>query len=142
MLRAILGSPVAGQPLGPAYAKLGTMDVSTSSNNSGNMLHSNCFIKNLPSNCTEQTLLALFQPHGKVTSIRIFSSGQPSRSPFAFVKMSSPYEAQAAIAALNNAQLGSHILEVKLADSDLGTQPQSTPPAGDNLYVIHGFIAP
>lgn len=75
------------------------------------MAHSNVYVKGLPPECDEPTLLSLFQPHGTVTSLRLFQ--QPNKPPFAFVKFNAVVEAQQAITALNGAAFGGCIMEVR-----------------------------
>mmetsp|Transcript_38000 Transcript_38000/g.84623 ORF Transcript_38000/g.84623 Transcript_38000/m.84623 type:complete len:438 (+) Transcript_38000:224-1537(+) len=89
------------------------------------------------SEADEALLLQLFGNYGQPLSVRIFRSNQnPNKSPFAFVKMASVNEAEASITSLNGAQLGSNVIEVKFADSDLGVaNPERSPPPSDNLYV-------
>jgi RNA recognition motif-containing protein len=54
---------------------------------------------------------------------------------FAFVKYKTVSEAQSAIQALNQAQIGNSVLEVKLADADAGDRnPELCAPPSDNLY--------
>ena len=77
------------------------------------MAHSNVYVKGLPLECDESTLLSVFQTHGNIGSQRLFQ--QPNKPPFAFVKFTDVHEAQQAIAALNGAAFGGCIMEVRCA---------------------------
>ncbi|KAF5832592.1 hypothetical protein DUNSADRAFT_11464 [Dunaliella salina] len=100
------------------------------------MAHSNVYVKGLPLECDEATLLALFQTHGTIASLRLFQ--QPNKPPFAFVKFTDVQEAQQAISALNGAAFGGCIMEVRFADCDVGAHPDRTPPPSDNIF-CRGF---
>src|SRR5579862_8024543 len=74
------------------------------------------FVGNLSFETTENDLQDAFAAHGTVTETNIMMdrvSGRPRG--FGFVTMSSPEEAQKAIAALNGAQLGGRALTVNVA---------------------------
>ena len=75
------------------------------------MAHSNVYVKGLPLECDEQTLGSLFQPHGTISSLRLFR--QPNKPPFAFVKFGEVHEAQQAISTLNGASFWGSIMEVR-----------------------------
>lgn len=75
------------------------------------MTHSNVYVKGLPLECDEQTLSSLFQPHGTISSLRLFR--QPNKPPFAFVKFAEVHEAQQAISSLNGASFWGSIMEVR-----------------------------
>ncbi|KAJ9525103.1 hypothetical protein QJQ45_017337, partial [Haematococcus lacustris] len=102
----------------------------------GLLPHSNVYVKGLPPDCTEATLLALFSAHGSVMSARVFQ--QPNKPPFAFVKFNSVAEATQAILALNGVVLGTSMLEVRFADSDIGSHTERVAPPSDNVF-IRGF---
>ena len=71
---------------------------------------------NLSFNTTENDLQDAFAAHGTVTETNLMMdrvSGRPRG--FGFVTMSSPEEAQKAIAALNGSQLGGRALTVNVA---------------------------
>lgn len=62
----------------------------------------NIFVGNLVWTATESDLLALFQPHGKVTRVQLILDRQTGQSRgFGFVEMEDDAEAQRAIEALN-----------------------------------------
>jgi RNA recognition motif-containing protein len=84
--------------------------------------HSNLYVANLPTSIdTEPALRSLFSAYGQIESCRLVRNSRgDGNGSFAFVKFSSINEALAAIAALNNAQIGSSVLEVKVADADAG----------------------
>ena len=74
------------------------------------------FVGNLSFDTTENDLQDAFAAHGTVTETNIMMdrmSGRPRG--FGFVTMSTPEEAQKAIAALNGAQLGGRALTVNIA---------------------------
>ena len=74
------------------------------------------FVGNLSFQTTENDLQDAFAAHGTVTEANIMMdrmSGRPRG--FGFVTMSSPEEAQKAIAAMNGAQLGGRALTVNIA---------------------------
>jgi RNA recognition motif-containing protein len=79
-------------------------------------MSSKLFVGNLSFDTTENDLQDAFAAHGTVTETNIMMdrmSGRPRG--FGFVTMSSPEEAQKAIAALNGAQLGGRALTVNIA---------------------------
>ena len=74
------------------------------------------FVGNLSFSITENDLQDAFAAHGTVTETNIMMDRTTNRPRgFAFVTMSSPEEAQKAIAALNGAQLGGRALTVNVA---------------------------
>lgn len=76
----------------------------------------NIYVGNLPREATETDLQEAFQPFGQVTSVNIIKdkfSGVPRG--FGFVEMSTPSEAQAAIAELNGKELKGRTLTVNEA---------------------------
>jgi RNA recognition motif-containing protein len=74
------------------------------------------YVGGLPYAATEQELSDLFAQHGTVTSARIITDKFTGQSRgFGFVEMSSDSEAQAAISALNGAQMGGRTLTVNEA---------------------------
>jgi len=77
---------------------------------------SKIYVGGLPYSATEQELSELFGKHGSVASARIITdkfTGQARG--FGFVEMSSDSEAQAAITALNGAEMGGRTLTVNEA---------------------------
>ncbi|WIA32650.1 hypothetical protein OEZ86_003451 [Tetradesmus obliquus] len=99
--------------------------------------HSNLYVANLPTSVdNEPALRNLFSAYGQIESCRLVRNSRgDGKGSFAFVKFSSIDEALAAIAALNNAQVGSSVLEVKVADADAGDRnPELLAPPSDNLY--------
>ena len=74
------------------------------------------FVGNLSFNVTENDLQDAFAAHGTVTETNIMMDRTTNRPRgFGFVTMSTPEEAQKAIAALNGAQLGGRALTVNIA---------------------------
>ena len=83
------------------------------------------FVGNLSFDTTENDLQDAFAAHGTVTETNLMmdrSTGRPRG--FGFITMSTPEEAQKAIAALNGSQLGGRALTVNVA------KPREERPAG------------
>jgi RNA recognition motif-containing protein len=83
------------------------------------------FVGNLSFDTTENDLNDAFAAHGTVTETNLMmdrTTGRPRG--FGFITMSSPEEAQKAIAALNGSQLGGRALTVNVA------KPREERPAG------------
>ena len=83
------------------------------------------FVGNLSFDTTENDLHDAFAAHGTVTEANLMMdriTGRPRG--FGFVTMSTPEEAQKAIAALNGTQLGGRALTVNIA------RPREERPAG------------
>ena len=83
------------------------------------------FVGNLSFNTTENDLQDAFAAHGTVTEVNLMmdrATGRPRG--FGFVTMSTPEEAQTAIAALNGKQLDGRDLTVNIA------RPREERPAG------------
>lgn len=74
------------------------------------------YVGNLSFDATEDELRRLFEPHGAVESATLATDRDTRRSRgFGFVEMASDSEAEAAIAALNGAQVGGRSLIVNEA---------------------------
>ena len=74
------------------------------------------FVGNLSFNTTENDLQDAFAAHGTVVEATLMMDRMSGRSRgFAFVTMSTPEEAQKAIAAMNGAQLDGRALTVNIA---------------------------
>ena len=74
------------------------------------------FVGNLSFNTTENDLQEAFAAHGTVVEANLMMDRMSGRSRgFAFVTMSTPEEAQKAIAAMNGATLGERQLTVNVA---------------------------
>jgi cold-inducible RNA-binding protein len=95
----------------------------------------NIYVTNLTYTTTEEELSELFEPYGRVESVRIITDRATGRSRgFGFVEMPDATEAQAAIAGLNGASLGGRTLTVSEArpreerrprdDGDRGRRPR------------------
>ena len=83
------------------------------------------FVGNLSFNVTENDLQDAFAPHGTVLEANLMMDRATGRSRgFAFVTMSSPAEAENAIAALNGSSLDGRNLTVNAA------KPREERPAG------------
>ena len=88
-------------------------------------MSSKLFVGNLSFDTTENDLNDAFAAHGTVTETNLMmdrTTGRPRG--FGFITMSSPEEAQKAIAALNGSQLGGRALTVNVA------KPREERPAG------------
>jgi RNA recognition motif-containing protein len=88
-------------------------------------MSSKLFVGNLSFNTTENDLQDAFAAHGTVTETNLMMdrvSGRPRG--FGFVTMSTPEEAEKAIAALNGAQMDGRALTVNIA------RPREERPAG------------
>jgi cold-inducible RNA-binding protein len=95
----------------------------------------NIYVTNLTYTTTEEELSELFEPYGRVESVRIITDRATGRSRgFGFVEMPDATEAQAAIAGLNGTALGGRALTVSEArpreerrprdDGDRGRRPR------------------
>jgi cold-inducible RNA-binding protein len=74
------------------------------------------FVGNLSFNTTENDLQDAFSAHGVVAEVNLMMDRTSGRSRgFAFVSMSTPEEAQKAIAAMNGATLHERALTVNIA---------------------------
>jgi RNA recognition motif-containing protein len=83
------------------------------------------FVGNLSFNTTENDLQDAFAAHGTVTETNLMMDRTTNRSRgFAFVTMTTPEEAQKAIAALNGTELDGRALTVNIA------KPREERPAG------------
>jgi cold-inducible RNA-binding protein len=84
------------------------------------------FVGNLSFNTTENDLQEAFAAHGTVVEANLMMDRMSGRSRgFAFVTMSTPEEAQKAIAAMNGATLAERQLTVNIA------RPKEERPRGD-----------
>jgi len=91
------------------------------------------FVGNLSFNTTENDLQDAFAPHGTVAEVALMLDRSSGRSRgFAFVTMSSPEEAQKAIAAMNGATLDGRTLTVNVA------RPREERPAGGGRREFRG----
>jgi cold-inducible RNA-binding protein len=93
------------------------------------------FVGNLSFETTENDLNDAFAAHGTVTETNLMMdrvSGRPRG--FGFVTMSTPEEAQKAIAALNGSQLGGRALTVNVAKPREERAPRSGGGGGRREY--------
>lgn len=82
------------------------------------------FVGNLSEDSTEQSVRALFEPYGKVRSIRVAHDVFSGKCKgFGFVEMEG-HEARAAIAGLNGKTYGEKFLRVQFED-DRAARPRS-----------------
>ena len=94
--------------------------------NSKSSMSTKLFVGNLSFNTTENDLQEAFAAHGTVVEANLMMDRTSGRSRgFAFVTMSTPEEAQKAIAAMNGATLGDRQLTVNIA------RPKEERPRGD-----------
>ena len=79
---------------------------------------SKIYVGGLPYAATETEVEALFAQHGTVESAQVITDKYTGRSRgFGFVEMSSPSEAEAAMAALNSTEMDGRTLTVNEAKS-------------------------
>ena len=94
---------------------------------------SKLYVGGLPYAATETQLTALFSGHGTVESARVMADKFTGQSRgFGFVEMSTPEEAQAAIAALNGSQIDGRSLTVNEA------KPQEPRSSGGSRAGVRG----
>ena len=75
------------------------------------------YVGNLSYNTQEDELRSAFAAYGQVNSVRIISDRDTGRSKgFGFVEMATAEEASAAIAGLNNKEIGGRTLRVNVAN--------------------------
>src|ERR1700753_1967181 len=97
----------------------------------------NIFVGNLNFQTTQDDLLAAFSQYGPVERVNIVTdrdSGQPRG--FAFVEMSERRDAEAAISALNGAELNGRAMNVNEArpKGDAGGRPAARRAGGGGGY--------
>jgi RNA recognition motif-containing protein len=74
------------------------------------------YVGNLPYSATEESLSTKFSEHGTVETVKVITDRDTGRSKgFGFIEMGSDAEAQAAIAALNGADLDGRTIKVNEA---------------------------
>lgn len=79
-------------------------------------MNTKLFVGNLSYNVTENDLQDLFAAHGTVTEVNLMLDRMSGRSRgFAFVSMSTPQEAEAALQALNGKQVDGRAITVNEA---------------------------
>lgn len=89
--------------------------------------HPNLYIKNLPPNMNQTDVEVLFRPFGPVTGCKFFRTASV---PYAFLRLSTPEQAQDAISKMNNYTVAGKVLLVKPADVDAVYDEPN-----ENLYV-------
>ncbi len=76
----------------------------------------NMYVSNLSFHTTDESLKALFEKFGTVTSAKVINDRDTGRSRgFGFVEMQSEKEAKEAIAALNNKEIEGRAMSVSVA---------------------------
>jgi len=84
----------------------------------------NIFVGNLSYSSTDEDIRGLFEPSGEVSSAKVINDRETGRSRgFAFVEMPNDDEGRAAIAALNDREVGGRQLRV--------SEAQGRPERGD-----------
>ncbi|WP_309381713.1 RNA recognition motif domain-containing protein [Cerasicoccus frondis] len=74
------------------------------------------YVGNIPYDLTDDELMSIFGAHGEVTSAKVIIDRETGRSKgFAFVSMASEDEANAAVEALNGAEIGGRPAKVNIA---------------------------
>lgn len=74
------------------------------------------YVGNIPYDLTDDELMGIFGAHGEVTSAKVIIDRETGRSKgFAFVSMESEEEANAAVEALNGAEIGGRPAKVNIA---------------------------
>lgn len=77
---------------------------------------SKLYVGGLPYSMTDEELEGVFTPHGTVESAKVITDRDSGRSKgFGFVEMSTDDEAQAAIGALHDSELGGRKITVNVA---------------------------
>ena len=85
----------------------------------------NIYVGNLSFSTTDADLKKAFEPHGKVDSASVVIDRETNRSRgFGFVEMSDAGEAQAAIQAMNGAELDGRTLKVNEARPKADRKPR------------------
>lgn len=80
------------------------------------VMNNKLFVGGIPFATTEEELQELFAQHGEVSSVRIITDKFTGRSRgFGFVEMASPEDAQKAIEALHETELGGRTIAVSEA---------------------------
>src|ERR1700742_4113635 len=79
-------------------------------------MNTKLYVGNLSFNTTQQSLQSAFSPHGSVAEVALITEKETGNSRgFGFVTMSTPEEAQAAVAAMHGADLDGRALTVNEA---------------------------
>jgi len=92
----------------------------------------NIFIGNLSFSTTDDSLRALFEQHGEVSSAKVVASRDSGRSRgFGFVEMPNDDQARAAIEALDSQDFEGRPLRVSQARSQGEREGSERPPRGE-----------
>jgi RNA recognition motif-containing protein len=84
------------------------------------------YVGNLPYHTTEDDLRSMFGEHGAVTSVAIINDRESGRSKgFGFVEMADDAQAQQAIEALDDTELGGRRLKINEARPRTDGPPRS-----------------
>jgi RNA recognition motif-containing protein len=87
------------------------------------------YVGNMSFTTTEMDLRDLFAQAGTVADIKVMLDRETGRPRgFAFVEMSSPAEAQSAIAQFNGREFGGRALKVNEAEERAGAKPRGGAP--------------
>ncbi|MCZ7556678.1 MAG: RNA-binding protein [Bacteroidia bacterium] len=86
----------------------------------------NIYVGNLSYQMTDDDLRAAFEPYGEVSSARVLRDKETGRSKgFGFVEMPNDSDAEEAIKALDNAQIGGRNVKVNQARPRTDDAPRS-----------------
>ena len=87
---------------------------------------SKLYVGNLAYSTSDASIKALFGQHGEVVSVNLITDRETGRPKgFGFVEMSSPEEAEAAMAAVNGTELDGRTLKVDIAKEMAPRAPRS-----------------
>ncbi|EFJ41215.1 hypothetical protein VOLCADRAFT_107765 [Volvox carteri f. nagariensis] len=95
--------------------------------NGETITHPNLYVRNLPPNMDQTAVEVLFRRFGSCTGCKFFKT---AAVPYAFLRLSTPAEALAAIKAMNGTTVSGRIILVKSADADATYDAPN-----ENLYV-------
>ena len=84
------------------------------------------YVGNLSYETSEASIRTLFEPHGQVASVNLITDRDTGRAKgFGFVEMSTPEEAQKAVAELDGTQLDGRALKVNEAKPQVPRESRS-----------------
>ncbi|MED6110313.1 hypothetical protein PIB30_041746 [Stylosanthes scabra] len=98
--------------------------------------HTKLYASNLPWSLSPADISALFSQCGTVTDVEMIKKKEGGLTGFAFITMSSPQEAQAAINKFHSLQVSGRTIKVELAKRFKKPRPLG-PPAGETRHKIY-----